>query len=315
MKRIALIGEGMIELSGAPFGPLQQTYGGDTINTAVYLARLASGSFAVHYASALGTDSLSDLVLLKWQAEGVDTECVLRDSTRTPGLYWIQIDERGERSFLYWRSHSAARYLLQHVDYGMVQRSLGCCHAIYLSGISLAILPPHDRGRLIEQLVDLASRGVQILFDTNYRDALWSIKEALGAIAQLLPAVRIMLTSFEDEQCLTGDKTVTAIARRLHGHGVTRVVVRAGVEGCWLCEQESGGDRVVHIPTQAAYSVVDTTAAGDSFNAAFIAAWLNDQPLVQCCRAGNALAGTVIQYRGAIIPGAATPSLAALLER
>jgi 2-dehydro-3-deoxygluconokinase len=59
--------------------------------------------------------------------------------------------------------------------------------------------------------------------------------------------------------------------------------------------------------------VVDTTAAGDAFNAAFLAASLSGRSAQDCCRAANALAATVIQHRGAIIPAQATPSLEQLL--
>jgi 2-dehydro-3-deoxygluconokinase len=112
MKRIAIIGECMIELNGAPFGAMEQTYGGDSLNTAVYLARVAGQSVAVDYVTALGMDPISEGMLSRWRAEGVGTDYVLRDPARQPGLYLIQLDAQGERTFLYWRNQSAARYLL-----------------------------------------------------------------------------------------------------------------------------------------------------------------------------------------------------------
>ena len=120
MKRIALLGECMIELNGAPFGAMHQTYGGDSLNTAVYLARTAGKETSVEYVSALGCDPISDGMLARWQQEGVGTELVLRDNSRQPGLYLIQLDKKGERTFLYWRNQSAARYMLQHPGFSEV---------------------------------------------------------------------------------------------------------------------------------------------------------------------------------------------------
>src|SRR5688572_29070914 len=116
-KRVAMLGECLIELNGAPFGTLHQTFGGDSLNTALYLARLTHPMIDVHYVTAVGIDGLSEGMRQRWQAEGINTGLVLRDATRLPGLYWIQVDASGERSFLYWRHESAARYLLRHPEF------------------------------------------------------------------------------------------------------------------------------------------------------------------------------------------------------
>lgn len=77
MKRIALLGECMIELNGAPFGAMHQTYGGDSLNTAVYLARTADKDASIEYVSALGCDPISDGMLARWQQEawGLNSYC------------------------------------------------------------------------------------------------------------------------------------------------------------------------------------------------------------------------------------------------
>ena len=109
-RRIALFGECMIELRGQPFGTLHQGFGGDTLNTAVYLARLCRDEdILVSYATALGTDAFSDHMVAAWRSEGIDTSLVRRLDDRLPGLYAIQVDPSGERHFLYWRDTSAAR--------------------------------------------------------------------------------------------------------------------------------------------------------------------------------------------------------------
>jgi 2-dehydro-3-deoxygluconokinase len=306
-KRVALIGECLIELNGTPFGLLHQTFGGDSLNTALYLARLTRSTIDVMYVTVLGTDALSDGMVQRWQAEGIDTTLTLRDPARRPGLYLIQVDAGGERTFLYWRGESAARFLLQHPGYGHVATELAGADLIYLSGISLAILPDEDRSKLLDQLRQLASRGAIVAFDTNYRPALWpSVDSARAASSAIFPGTRLLFVTFDDEQRLWGDCSPEATLIRLHAAKAAFVVVKLGAAGCLF----SDGTKVVRIAAAPIANVTDTTAAGDAFNAGFLAAWLKGHSLEDCCRAANALAGAVIQHRGAIIPANATPLLA-----
>ena len=98
MTKVACIGECMVELKQAGSGLFSRGYGGDTLNTAVYLARLGVG---VDYITALGDDPLSDEMIAGWAAEGVGTGQVLRLRGRLPGLYMIQTDASGERRFFH----------------------------------------------------------------------------------------------------------------------------------------------------------------------------------------------------------------------
>lgn len=308
MKKIALIGECMIELNGSPFAEMWQTYGGDSLNTATYLARVSSrDEVDVQYISALGMDNLSNGMLARWQQEGINTTAVLRDEKRQPGLYLIQLDEQGERTFLYWRNQSAARYLLQHSDYPLALAQLEQADMVYLSGISLAILPEQDRLTLIQQLEQLSKKGIQIIFDSNYRPALWDCSEQTREIySALYPLIDVALVTFDDEQALWQDQNAEASIKRLKSQGVKTVVVKQGKQGAIFetCSSEGG-----NVPTQPIHNVVDSTSAGDAFNAGFLAGYLQGKDMYSCCQQGNQLAGIVIQHKGAIIPAAAMQNL------
>jgi len=305
-KRVAVIGECLIELNGTPFGTLHQTFGGDSLNTALYLARLTRPTLEVQYVTAVGEDPLSEGMVQRWQAESISTRWVLRDPSRLPGLYWIQVDASGERSFLYWRGESAARYLLRHPDFERVAANLAQIDLIYLSGISLAILLEEDRAKLTTLLTRLAARGVAIAFDTNYRPALWpSVETARAAIHALTPATRLMFVTLEDEQRLWGDASPEETLKRLRAASVPSIVIKLGAAGCLY----SDGGTAIRVAPSPVANVVDTTAAGDAFNAAFLAAWLAGRSPKDCCQLGNSLAGAVIQHRGAIIPATAMPAL------
>ncbi len=306
MKHIAIIGECMIELNGKPFGPMQQTFGGDTLNAAVYLCRGCAAnaepeSIKVSYVTALGRDPLSQGMISRWHQEGLDTELVLRDEQRSPGLYLIQLDELGERTFLYWRNQSAARYLMQHPDIHQIKAALTDVDMVFLSGITLAILPEQDRMELLNLLAKLRQQGVEIAFDSNFRPALWpdddhvTVKTIYEAMYRLTD---LALVTFDDEQQLWGDLTPTHTLNRLKKLGVQRCVVKIGADGCLV----QGDDTSAHtVATTPVAQVVDTTSAGDSFNGGFLSAYLAGYGLIASCQRGNQLAGTVIQHRGAII--------------
>lgn len=312
MKKLALIGECMIELNGEPFGHMRQTYGGDTLNTATYVARVSSpDDIEVSYVSALGMDKLSEGMITRWQADGINTDWVLRDAERSAGLYLIQLDKQGERTFLYWRNQSAARYLLQHADYPKVLSALKNVDMIYLSGISLAILPETDRTLLLEQLREWKKSGGEIAFDSNFRPKLWdSIDTAQQCYQALLPLVDVALVTFDDESLLWGDVDEQATIARLSTFHIPKMIVKQGSLGATICEKGTQH----FVPTVPVTHVVDTTSAGDSFNAGFLAGYLQNKPLEICCQQGNQLAGIVIQHKGAIIEKSATAHLRALFN-
>jgi 2-dehydro-3-deoxygluconokinase len=182
---------------------------------------------------------------------------------------------------------------------------------IYLTGISLAILPTKDRSTLISLLRQFADRGVAIAFDSNYRAALWpSADSARSIMAELAPLSQLLFLTLADEQRLWGDNTAHATLARLSVGKTQCVVIKLGSDGC-LC---SHGTTVTHIAANPVADVVDTTAAGDAFNAGFLAAWLSSRSPEECCQAGNVLAGAVIRHRGAILPVSATPSFRELLS-
>ncbi|MGL5666403.1 MAG: sugar kinase [Shewanella sp.] len=310
MLKIAMIGECMIEINGQPFGEMQQAFGGDTLNTAIYLARSSQRpDIAVSYLTVMGQDPLSQQIIARWQEAGIDTGAVLIDQQRHPGLYLIQLDDQGERTFLYWRNDSAARYLMQHPHLPRLKQAASGANALYLSGISLAILPAADRQALLQWLRELYQMGVKIIFDSNYRPALWqSADDARACYQQLLAITELALVTDDDEQTLWGDLDVTQTLQRLRVSGVQQAVVKQGASGC--CYQAlQTGQPAFTIPTQAVDRVVDTTSAGDSFNAGFLAGYLQGRAIEECARMGHRLAGIVIQHKGAIIPEDATRSV------
>lgn len=300
--RVACVGECMIELRERPDGLLSQGFGGDTLNTAVYLARLG---VAVDYVSALGDDGHSDAMLRAWTAEGVGTGLVARVPGRLPGLYVIRTDPAGERSFLYWRDSAPVRQLLDLPDTPRLLDGLRGASLAYLSGITLSLFPEAARERLLDALADVRAAGGRVAFDTNFRPRGWPDRDAAHrAYARALTVTDVLLASVEDHGLLFGRASTPDDLRAwTEAAGVAEAVIKLPLPGCLVL----AGGHEAHVSPEAVLQPVDTTAAGDSFAAAYLAARRAGAAPVEAARAGHRLAGAVIQHAGAIIPRGAMP--------
>ena len=306
-NKIAVIGECMLEVSSLSNDDAQRSlpsslsFGGDTLNTAVYLARLG---VEVDYVTGLGDDSMSSWMLSQWRAEGVGCNLVARFVNSVPGLYMIQLDEKGERSFLYWRADSPATRIFDDASEAeeLFEKLLGY-QQIYLSGISLALYAEPARHRLFDFLTRYRAQGGKVVFDGNYRPRLWSSPEvARDAYEHMYRISDLVLPTDEDEEMLFGTEKPEEVVKRLQSFGVEEVVLKMGPNGCLLAR----GHELELVPSQQV-TVVDSTAAGDSFNAGFLASKIRGDSSETAALAAHKLASTVIQYRGAIIPLAEMP--------
>ena len=291
---ILCLGEPMVERARTPEGSERQAFAGDTLNTAVYL-KAAAPALTVGYATMLGQDPTSDAMLTQMTAWGLETALVLRHPSRTPGEYTITTDAQGERSFTYDRARSAARAMFQSP--GLRLTDLAHCDLLYLSAITLAILPDTDRNTLIAWFQDYRAGGGRLAFDSNYRPALWDSQEtAAQAIEATWRQTDIALPSLDDEQALFGDTDAAAVQARLTSWGIQDGALKCGAKGPESLSQMD------HTPAFApAPEVIDSTAAGDSFNGGYLAAKLSGAPEAEALQNGHRIASAVIAQPGAIV--------------
>ena len=300
-EQIACIGECMLELSGPTHDHMKLSYGGDTLNTAVYLSRLGQ---PVDYLTALGDDPYSDWMVREWQSEGVNTKFVVRIPSRLPGFYIIQTDIKGERLFHYWRDQAPARDLFISPNAELILRSLHQYKLIYLSGISLSLYDDKGREELSKALKKASAAGSLIAFDSNYRPTGWpDLATARSVMENFLRITDIALPTLDDDMQLFGVKDANTCAEYLHHLGVREVVVKMGKRGCMV---SSPGHCVMIATTPR--KAIDTTGAGDSFNAAYLAKRLASKEPQHAAKFANDLARTVIMHPGAVIPRTAMPA-------
>ncbi len=298
-SRVICVGEVMVELSRGNDGRYGMGFGGDTFNTAVYLAR---AGIPAAYATAMGDDPYSDGLMALATAEGVNGDLIRRMRGRMPGLYLIETDAKGERQFYYWRETSPARDLFELPDWAAVAEALLSARLVYFSGVTLSLYSNTGIGRFLAALELARRQGVKVAFDGNFRPRGWKgdVARARTVFAEALKRVDIALPTFDDEATLWGDTNPEATVERLQAFGIGEIVVKNGSSTA-LVADKNGRE---HVPVPEVVEPIDTTAAGDSFNAAYLAARLNGENPLAAAGAAHGLAGQVIRHRGAIMPRA-----------
>lgn len=295
-QRLLCIGECMMELSPVDGGLLRPSFAGDTFNTAWYARELLPPEFAVDYLTAVGNDQLSASLLGFMHEESIGIGHVRIVPNARLGLYMIELDDYGERSFLYWRETSAARRLAD--DPINLRMAIEKADVIHFSGITLAILAPEARETLLVELRRAKASGATVCFDPNIRPALWESRQVMRDMCdEAARAANIALPGMDEERDHFGIvRPEDAIVRYLE-LGVDAVVLKRGAQGALL----HAAGKTIPIPAAPAPWVVDTTAAGDSFAGAFLARLMQGETPERAARKAAIVAAEVIGSRGALV--------------
>jgi 2-dehydro-3-deoxygluconokinase len=293
VKRVLIVGEPLVELLEDPPGTVRRGFGGDALNLAVYLKR-ESPELHVILASAIGDDPDSDALLALCRDEGIDDSQLRRVAGAQLGVYRVTVDATGERSFTYERNQSPFRGALDGDD---VLPDPAGVDALCFSGIAMAVLRDAGRRTLVSYAVAVHERGGMVVYDPNHRPALWTDDDDARAwIARIAPTVDVLLGSTEDGRRLTDGATPRAIADAFRAMGPREVVVTDASNPCVIVAEDTVTE-VLPIPPD---QVIDTTAAGDAFDAGYVAARLRGRSVSASAVAGHAVAARAVTHRGAI---------------
>lgn len=305
------IGECMVELARGGDGRFALAYGGDTFNTAVYMAR---AGLSVAYATAVGDDPYSDGILSLARAEGIDTTLITRCPGRMPGLYLIETSASGERTFHYWRERSPAREVFDRPVSATLLEAISGAPLVYLSGITLSLYGQPALDELWDALSAARAAGAAVAMDGNYRPRGWNGERdrARQVMERFWRLTTVALPTFDDEMALWGDSSPATTLERLRDFGCREIALKLGADGALIAPEGTAPSRV---PVSEIVTPVDTTAAGDSFNAGYLAARFRCASASEAAAAGHRLAAVVISHRGAIVPADATRSVLAAISK
>lgn len=287
----------MVELRSVGSSTMNQSFAGDVYNSAVYLKRSFS-NVNTSMVTAIGKDNLSVKMVNAFQAEDIDTQLVFKHETKVPGMYLIETDDTGERSFTYWRNDSAAKKVVEFLsDEVLAQFSAG--DVLFFSGISLAIIDNEQRESFWKALEKLKSGNVKIVFDPNYRARLWHDEvEAKINFEKAFNLSDIVMPGVEDLEVLYGVSSSEQVIEFCKSYRFEEIIIKNGPSSVIT---STNNDILIHDITPVK-NVVDTTSAGDAFNGVYLGARLNNLSTAEAVQLAAKAAGTVIQHPGAIIP-------------
>jgi len=290
----------MIELSqNNELGEYKQSFAGDVFNTGVYIKRCLKKSAQVSFLSVIGQDKMSGQLLNLMTDEQINTRYLYRCSSNKMGLYIINIDQYGERTFDYWRENSAARQLIKFFRQDNDKMDFSFVTTIFFSGISIAILPSEDLEDFWEFIECRRSSGCQIVFDPNYRPALWSSpQQAKEAFEIAYSLSDVVLPGLDDHKNLYNHETASEIASHLEAKGIGEIIIKNGDLEV-LISVEGKRTQIGIIPVT---KVIDTTSAGDAFNGGYLSARQSGKSVKDAVIYAANVAGCVIQHKGAIVP-------------
>lgn len=299
---VVCVGEALIELSRGADGAFTAACAGDVFNTAVYLARAGLGT---GFATALGDDPYSDSIVALALAEGLSTNLILRMPGRLPALALVERGRSGERVSRVWGEGAPARELFELPDWMRIAQSLIGARLIYFSGITLSLYSNNGLGRFFAALEVARQQGAKIAFDGNFRPSGWhgNLARTRTVFMEALKRVDIALPAFDDEAVLWGDPSPESTVARLQAFGVGEIVVKNGPNSA-LVAATGTASALEFVPVPEILVPVDPTAAGDGFNAGYIAARLSGSAPAQAVSAAHRLAGNVISHAGALLPRA-----------
>jgi ribokinase len=260
--------------------------GGSAANVATGLARLGVN---VGLIGRVGQDPLGELVLAALAEVGVDLSAVQRDPATMTGLMFIPVTPDGERTIFGYRGAN-----LYTEPSAVPPALLAGARFFHLSGYALLESPQREAA---QQALTLARDvGAVLSLDPGAAAA----AHCTDTIRSFLPDLGLLLANQVEASCLSGQSDPFATATRLVAAGVGLVAVKLGPAGC-VVASAGGWARLPAFEIE----VVDSTGAGDAFDAGFLYARLNGLGLTSAALLASAAGAVVATRQGAtpLTPG------------
>ena len=255
--------------------------GGGAANTGSALAQLG---LPVAVFSKVGADPNGSFLRAELKRNGVEISHIRECPGESTPFTFVGIHPTGDRSFIHTPGCNLS-FSIRDLDL----EALCSCHALLYQ--DMWVLPKMDGPAAPRILAEARKRGAITLLDECY--GLGPDREIFEAA---LPYCDVVLPSVDDMRVIYSGLSAVEVAATLRQKGARRVVLKLGPEGCLV----AGAQGTVHLPS-AATEVVDTTGAGDCFDAGFIAGLVNGLDDVQAAKVGNMTAAACIRNVGGAV--------------
>jgi 2-dehydro-3-deoxygluconokinase len=289
---LVALGEALIEMSRVGETTYSLSCAGDVLNTLFYASRLGLRSGLI---TATGQDIFEQHLLALFKEEHIEASHVMSLPAKKNGVYFIHLHQDGEPEFHFFRKDSAATETLVRHNLEDLHRYVVSARAFLFSAIGLAVYKERER---VASLLMRIKGETRIYFDTNFRASLWEDPKHLRNLIQDLAGfIDVIFVTNTDDRALFGERPREKALEYYRALGIPTVIFREGKAGA-SC---SSGDAIHHVGAVKEITVVDTTAAGDAFNAGFIAKQLGGASNFEALTYGCATAAQVIQHAGGIV--------------
>jgi ribokinase len=256
---------------------------GSAANFAICTASLG---IKTGFAGRLAVDQFGEIVLKAFREAEVDTQCLRLIEDSSTGITVAMIRGDGERAFITYQGTNAQ----------LSKNELEACikkdpppRWVHLAGYHLL---DALHGKPATSLLELAkSRGATTSLDTGWDPSNWS-KETIEAVKTTLQFVDIFFPNADEVKALTGERSPRKGAKILLDAGIPTLVVKLGSKGCLLATK-----RDQHLIPGFQVKVVDTTAAGDAFDAGFAVSMLSGATMGRAAVFANAVAALRVSRR------------------
>ena len=290
MSDLLGIGEALVELNqpknGAPF---VQGFGGDTSNAMIAAARLGADAA---YFTAVGADRFGQALTELWLNEGVDASRIVVNGGAHTGLYFVTHGAQGHE-FSYMRAGSAASRVSEA---DLPDGRIRAAKILHVSGISQAI--SSSAADAVFAAIDIARDAKRLVsYDPNLRLKLWPLRRARAIIHEAMRSCDVALPGLDDGRALTGRSDADAIVDFYLRLGAPVVVLKLGKEGA-IAATPRRRERIVGYSVAA----VDATGAGDCFDGAFLAEYVQRGDPFAAARFANVAAALSTLGYGAVAP-------------
>ena len=284
----------MIEISNIKNSLYNQSFAGDTLNFCNYLDKKKLNAF---FLSAIGKSEINQSLLDFVKSKNISTKYIKQINQFEVGLYLIKNKDNGEKQFFYWRDESAAKHYFNNIDFLNLYKELKNFDYIYFSGITLSIIHISKINNFIKLLRLLKSKKIKIVFDFNIRPTRWNKKNLNNFFDAVLKFVDICFLSGEDMNYWKNKNNIKSYEQIVRKYKIKHSIFRKNAKFTYVFLNKT---RYV-FRNKLLKKVVDTSGAGDGFNAAYLSNFIVNNDPVLALKAGSSLGSKIVMKKGAIV--------------